>query len=43
LAIRNESVHIKESNRESPMLVHDQIVLNGTLTDGTVCSIRKDS
>jgi len=39
IAIRNESVHIAASNREAPMLVHDQILLNGTLIDGTVCSI----
>ncbi|OKS89668.1 Gfo/Idh/MocA family protein [Mucilaginibacter polytrichastri] len=39
LATRNKSVHIEDSNREVPMLVHDQIMLNGTLKDGTVCSI----
>lgn len=39
LAIRNKTVLITKTKRKAPLLVHDQILLNGTLADGTVCSV----
>jgi len=39
LSTRNKFSLIKETEREAPMLVDDQIILNGTLNDGIVCSI----
>jgi len=39
VATRNKFVLIEDTKRKAPMLVHDQIILNGTLANGTVCSV----
>ena len=39
LDTRTDSVFIEETKRHVPMLVHDQIIVNGLMGEGIVCSV----